>query len=130
MPHERHIYAKAYDMAKATMCVYSQSDHVLIHWKFVLRCCTKCPRINLPDQETDDQYPNSNDSIRFSTYHLIVRCTKHDRLLLTDKKSCRECQLDTASGQSKYIYNKKEIVMIETTISSFSTSYIFQQFRS
>ena len=28
MPHERHIYAKAYDMEKATICAYSQSDNV------------------------------------------------------------------------------------------------------
>ena len=31
MPHGRHIYAKSYDMAKATMCAYSQSDHALPH---------------------------------------------------------------------------------------------------
>ena len=27
MPHGRHIYSKAYDMEKATICAYSQSDH-------------------------------------------------------------------------------------------------------
>ena len=27
MPHVSHIYAKAYDMAKATLCEYPQSDH-------------------------------------------------------------------------------------------------------
>ena len=31
MPNGRHIYAKAYDMEKATMCVYPQSDHALPH---------------------------------------------------------------------------------------------------
>ena len=29
MPHGRHIYAKSYDMVKATMCSYHQSDHEL-----------------------------------------------------------------------------------------------------
>ena len=36
MPHGHHIYAKAYDMAKATMCTYTHSDHALPHWKCVL----------------------------------------------------------------------------------------------
>ena len=58
MPHGRHIYAKSYDMAEATMFAYSQSDHVLPHWKFVLRCCAQCPRINIPEQEIDDKHPN------------------------------------------------------------------------
>ena len=47
IPHGRHIYTKAYDTEKATMCSYSQSDYLLPHWKFVLRCCAKCPIINL-----------------------------------------------------------------------------------
>ena len=51
MSHELHIYAKAYDMANATMCEYLQYDHALTHWKYVLRCCAECPHINIPDQE-------------------------------------------------------------------------------
>ena len=50
MTHGSHIYAKAYDMAQATMCAYPQSDHALLHWKCVLRCCAKCPCININDQ--------------------------------------------------------------------------------
>ena len=106
MQHRHHIYDKAYCMAKATMCAYSQSYHALTHWKYVLRCCAKCTIINLPDQETDDQYPDTSPSIRFLIYHLIARCTKHGRLPLTDKKSCCKCQHDTASGQ-KNIHQKR-----------------------
>ena len=51
MPHRRHIYAKASDMAIATMCTYHQSDHALTHWKCVLWCCADCPCINIPDQK-------------------------------------------------------------------------------
>ena len=81
MLHGRHIYAKAYDMAKAKICEYLQSDHAIPHWKCVLQCCAKCPSIDLPDQETDDQYPNTSPSIRFHIYHLIAGCTKNFRLL-------------------------------------------------
>ena len=50
MPHGRHIYAKAYDIAQARMCAYPKSYHALPHWKFLLRCCADFPYINLPDQ--------------------------------------------------------------------------------
>ena len=36
-PHGLHIYAKASDMKKATMCTYPQSNYALPHWKCVLR---------------------------------------------------------------------------------------------
>ena len=90
-------------MEKATMRANSQSDYALPHWKYVLRCCAKCPIINLPDQDTDDKHPNPSPSISYHIYHLIVRCTKHGRLLLTGKKSGCKCQQDTASGQAKNI---------------------------
>ena len=51
MPHGLHIYAKASDTAKDTMCANTKSNHALPHWKCVLRCCAECPYINLPYQE-------------------------------------------------------------------------------
>ena len=99
IPHRRHIYDKAYDTANATICEYSQLYHALSRWKCLLRCCAKGPRINLTYQETYDQYPNISPSIRFHIYHLIARCTKNGRLLLTDNKICRKCQQDSDSGQ-------------------------------
>ena len=130
MPRVRHFYAKAYDMAKATMCAYSQSYHALPHCKCVFWCCAKCPSINLPDQEINYQYPDTSTSIFFHIYHIISRCTKHNRLPLTEKKICRECQQDTVSGKSTKMYTRKELVMMETTISNFRKSFIFQEFRS
>ena len=50
MPHGRHIYAKSYDMEKATMWDNSQSDHALPHCKCVLRCCAQCTSMNIPYQ--------------------------------------------------------------------------------
>ena len=52
MPHGCHIYAKVSYMEKATMCTYPQSYHALPRWKCVLWCCSECPYINLPYQET------------------------------------------------------------------------------
>ena len=107
MPHGRHIYVKEYDIEKATMCAYSHSYHELTHCKCLLRCCAKCSSINLPDQETYYQYPNTSPSIHFHIYHIIACCTKHGRLPLTDKNYFCKCQHDTASGQStKYALEK------------------------
>ena len=98
MPHGSHIYAKAYYMLKATICEYTQSDYVLPHYKCVLRCCSKCPSINLPDQETYDEY---------HIYHLIARCTTHGRLMLNDKKLFCKYKQDYVLEQStKYTQEK------------------------
>ena len=92
IPHERHIYAKASDMANVTMCEYPQYDHTLPHWKYVLRCCANCPCNNIPDQETDNQYSDTTHLIRFHIYHIIARCTAHGRIPLKDKNICRKCK--------------------------------------
>ena len=123
MPHGIHIYAKAYDIEKATIWEYSHSDHVLPHYKCLFQCCAKCPSINIPDQEIYDQYTNTSPYIRFHIYHLISLCTTHGRLPLTYKKICCKCQQDYASGKSTKIYTKKELMMMETTISHFHTSF-------
>ena len=113
MPHGRHIYAKAYYIAKAKMCANSQSYHGLPHCTYVLRCCVQCPSINIPDQETDDKNPKPSPSIRFHIYHLITYCTKNGTLPLTNKKRFRGCQKYTASVKSTKIYTRKELVMMD-----------------
>ena len=82
MPHGRRIYDKEYDMENSTTCTYPQSDHVLPHCKCALRCCTKCPCINLPDQEIDNMCSETTPSIRFHIYCIIGRCTDHGRIPL------------------------------------------------
>ena len=72
MSHGSHIYAKASDMEKATMCTYSQSDNALLHWKCVLCFCADCPCINITDQIT-------TPSIWFHIYHIIACCTAHGK---------------------------------------------------
>ena len=85
MPHGRHIYAKASDMANVKMCAYPHSDNALPHWKFVLRCCSGCPCVNIPDQETNKKHEETTPSIRFHIYHIIGRCTAHGKIPLKYK---------------------------------------------
>ena len=96
MPHGRRNYSKASDMSKANMFPYPQLDHVLPHCKCVMKCCSKCSRVNLPYQEIDDQYNDTRPSICFHIYHLIASCSTHGRIPLTEKNCC-ECKQDSAS---------------------------------
>ena len=92
MPHERHIYAKASDMEKATIYAYPQSDHALTHYKCVMWGFDKFPSVNLPEQEIDDKYFDTSPSINFHIYHLIARYLTHGRLPLNDKKIFCKCK--------------------------------------
>ena len=77
-----------------------------------MKCCAKCTSVNIPDQETYDQYSNTSPSIHFQTYHLISRCISHGRLLLNENKNI-QCKHDSDSEQSTNIYTRKELVMME-----------------
>ena len=96
MPNGRHIYANAYDMAKATMCAYPHSDHALPHCKRVLRCFSKFPCVNITDKKTDDQYSDTTTSIFFHIHHLISHFTAHLMIPLNERKFFRKCKNDSA----------------------------------
>ena len=123
MPHGRHIYAKASDMSKAEMCTFPQYYHAIPHWKCVLRCYKKCPCINISDREIDNQYSETIPSIRFHIYHIIGIFTANGRIPLKDKKICYICKQESSSDKYKNIYTRKELVMMETTISDFHASF-------
>ena len=123
MPHGSHIYAKASDMEYATMWTYTQSEHALPHWKCVFWCCADCPCINITDQGTTKKHDETTPSIRFHIYHIIGRCTSNGRITLKDKKICYMCEQRSLPDKSTKIYTRKELVMMETSISDFRTSF-------
>ena len=103
MPHGCHIYAKASDMAQATMCAYPQYDNAPPHWNCVLRCCAECPCIDLHDQEIDNQYSETTPSNRFHIYHIISCCTTYGRIPLKDKKICYMRKKESSSDDLCHI---------------------------
>ena len=107
------------------MCSYPHSDHALPHWKCVMQCCAKFPCVNLPDQETNDQYSDTIPSILFHIYHLIARFTTHGRLPLNDKKVVVSVNRIMLQKQSTKIYTRKYLVMMEKTISKFSFKFLY-----
>ena len=86
------MYAKASDMENTTHCAYPHYDHALPHWKCVLQCCADFTCINIPDQETDNQYSDATPSIRFHIYHIIANCTHQGKIPLKEKKVCHMCK--------------------------------------
>ena len=97
IPHGRHIYDKAYGVAKSTVWPYPQYDHALPHWKCVLRLCAYFPCINIPDQEKDNQYSETTPSIRFHIYRIISRCTDNCRITLKEKNIYHMCKQEYSS---------------------------------
>ena len=87
-----------------------------------MRGCYKFPRVNLPYEETYDQYFETRPLILFHIYHLIARCTPYGRLPLNDRTICCIYKQDYASEQTIKIYTRKELLIMKTTISNFYTS--------
>ena len=66
---------------KMKQCVHIHSQTMNYHTGNVyLKCCAKCTCVNLPKQETDDQYSSKSHSILFHVYHIISHCTTNGRL--------------------------------------------------
>ena len=118
------IITPKYMTCQRQKCVHTHSQIMRYHTGNVY--CDVVPNVKSSIFLTikiDDKYTKTSPSICFRIYHLIARFKKHGRLPLTDNKSCRKCQQDTASGKPKNIYTRKELVMMETTISNFHTSF-------
>ena len=119
MLHGIHIYAAASDISMAKMFSHPPSQHAFPHWKCVLCCCYNFPCIDLPFQESDRHNSNTTPSIIFHVYHLIVCCKVHGRCPLDENKWCHLCLQDPYYVPPVKLYTKKELVMIETSISEF-----------
>ena len=107
MTHGGNIYKTSYEMDMSTMCAYPTSQHALLHWKCVLRCCESFSRIDLPCRQSVRHHSNTSPTIRFHVYHLIAHYTVHVRSLLDEENFCCQCLFDPASvPPEKYIQEK------------------------
>ena len=128
--HRRHIYQTSPYMDTATMCVCPSSLYELIHCKCVLHCCAKYPCIDISNQESDKNKSMICPKIHFHVYNLVSHCTVNVWRALAENKHCRLC-----SGVPKYmpnakIFPRKYIVMIETYITYFHTSFYIPEIKN
>ena len=79
--------------------------------------------VNLPIQEIDKKPEETTPSIRFHIYHIISRCNDNGRIPLKDNKICYMCKQESSLDEFRKIYTRKELEMMETTISDFRTSF-------
>ena len=112
IPHGRHIYAISDYMAMAKICEHPQSLYSLPHWKYVLRCCSNRPHIDITYQESDKNHSNTSPSIHFHIYHLITQCTVHQRHPIYEEKLFHLCFQDPATVTPAKLYTRKELVMM------------------
>ena len=63
MPHRRHIYTTEADISMTKVYAYPQFHHAFPHWKYVLRCFTNFPHIDITEQEPDRHHSNTTTSI-------------------------------------------------------------------
>ena len=68
------------------------------------------------------RHEETTPTIRFHIYHIIGRCAIHGRLSLKDKNICSVRKQEYSPDKSTKIYTRKELVMMETSISDFHTS--------
>ena len=123
MTHGKHIFNTASDTAIATMCAYLSTKYVWPHWKCALRCCAKCPRIDLPSLESYHNNTNFSPTMRFHVYHLTARYIVHDRRPFNEKKDCKLCEAYSDSKLTAKIYTTKDIFVMETSIVDFRQNF-------
>ena len=85
--------------------------------------CANCPRIYIPSQELDKNHYITRPMICFNVYHLIAHFLLHGRCTLDKGKTCRLCLHDPASIPFAKLYTRKEIIMMEKSITEFNTSF-------
>ena len=58
----------------ATMFPCPSQHHEISHWRYVLHCCDKFPRISMPRHETNIQQKRAEQYVFMFTaiYHVII----------------------------------------------------------
>ena len=104
-----------------TTCAYLLYQHVSPHWKFVLHCCEKCPRIDIQIHDSDRQPSNTCTTLRFHL-QMFSLCTFHV-LIPSDYKSYMFCYKIPKTAPSTKLYPRKYLVMMEISISKCFTRF-------
>ena len=115
------LHAKSSHAAFSTMCSFPVESIHIPHFDCVLKCCTKCPNLQIPAEEcsTDDQIPY----IKYHIYKNVYRCTLCGQLPFEDgnkRMLCGEATNDTKVGN---IYKRTELVLCNTSITKFHEEF-------
>ena len=109
IPNSKNIFKTESDMAIEKICAYPSSNFALPHWKCVLFCCAKFPRIDLLSLKLYQHNSHVSPTICFHVYKQIAHCTVHGRLPFNDNKKFQFCETSSYSIITTNIYLRKEI---------------------
>ena len=98
-------------MTMETIWPCNSKHHGILHRKYVLRCCDKCPSIVLPIQEANKDTTNMCPIIRFHVYRNVSRCTVHGRSPYQKWTTYSLCYTVMISDRTAKVYTQKELVL-------------------
>ena len=114
MPHGKHTFKTASDMAMEKMCAYPSSKYSLPRCKCVLWCCAKFPCIDIPGPESDQHNLHVSTTKGFCAYHLISLCNVHEIFPFNEKKQCQFYEDSYGSIVTAKLYTINYLVMMKT----------------
>ena len=88
-----------------------------------MRCCAQFPRIDTASQKSDKNNSNTYPKISFNLYKLVLHCKMHGRFPINENKKYRLGLSVTGSVPNSNIYTRKNLLIMETSISDFHTSF-------
>ena len=89
--NRRHIYITESEMGIDTICDFPSNKHAFTHWKFVLRCCSRCPSIFNINQELHNTNKSMCLSTYFYVYKVVSRSKGHGKITFEEKSACGLC---------------------------------------
>ena len=120
-PNGNLVHTKVSQAAFSTMCPFPVTGIDLPKWNCVLKCCSSCPKVALPEEEVNENVGTSK--IKFHVYRDVSRCSICGVLPFDEGKVCMKCNDETDPSLKGRVYTKKEIVLLGEKISSFHQNY-------
>ena len=110
-------------MHMAIMSPFTSKYHGMPHWKWVLRCCDKCPSIVLPSQEENKDTTNTCPTIRFNVYRNVSFFNIHGRRQYHKGTTCSFFSTVLRSDRTAKVYTWNKLLLLETSITKFHENY-------
>ena len=115
------LHTKASRAAFSTMCPFPVENIDIPKWHCVLKCCRNCPSLLVPDEEKTENAQSTK--IKFHVYRDVSRCSICGVLPFDGRKLCMTCNNQADPSLKGRLHTKKEIVLLEETITSFHQNY-------
>ena len=97
------------------------------NFKCLLCCFDILPGISTPCQDTNIYAINMCSTIRFNVYLNVSRFNIHCIRPYEERKCCSRCYIGLSFVTPGKLYTRKEIVLLETSISEYHNKHYFPE---